>query len=178
MEQNTMRLQPWRVLLAIALVVVITVVVMRLDQRQRRLDSESSTPAAGTATPLPPGSIPIILDSKPVGGFSQGDLEKLQKVSFTDATENRLQEGWLLRDIILLYVPAGQLKPDTLITVSSTSRGKSAQLTWTEVQEPANLVMFDLSNRGTLKLISQKLPKLDTRDEWVQDADIIEIHTP
>jgi hypothetical protein len=37
--------------------------------------------------------------------------------------------------------------------------------------------MFDLSGRGTLKLIS-KLEKLDVRDEWVQDTDKIEIESP
>ena len=39
------------------------------------------------------------------------------------------------------------------------------------------MVMFDLSGRGTLKLVS-KLEKLDVRDEWVQDTDKIEITTP
>jgi hypothetical protein len=34
--------------------------------------------------------------------------------------------------------------------------------------------MFDLSGRGTLKLVSL-LPRLDVRDEWVQDVDKIEI---
>jgi len=38
------------------------------------------------------------------------------------------------------------------------------------------MVMFDLSNRGTLKLVST-MPKLDDRDEWIQDADRIEIVT-
>ncbi len=37
--------------------------------------------------------------------------------------------------------------------------------------------MFDLSNRGTLKLVSV-LPKLDGRNEWVQDVDRIEIKNP
>ncbi len=37
--------------------------------------------------------------------------------------------------------------------------------------------MFDLSNRGTLKLVSV-LQKLDTRDEWVQDVDSIEVVNP
>ncbi len=40
-----------------------------------------------------------------------------------------------------------------------------------------NMVMFDLSNRGTLKLVSL-LEKLDTRDEWVQDVDRIEVANP
>jgi hypothetical protein len=39
------------------------------------------------------------------------------------------------------------------------------------------MVLFDLSGRGTLKLVS-KLPQLDIRDEWVQDVDKIEIITP
>lgn len=80
-------------------------------------------------------------------------------------------------DVILLYVDGKKLKADSLITVSSHSRNKSAQLTWAEVDEPANMVMFDLSNRGTLKLVSV-LEKLDTRDEWIQDADQIEIASP
>jgi hypothetical protein len=35
-------------------------------------------------------------------------------------------------------------------------------------------VLFDLSGRGTLKLVS-KLEGLDTRDTWVQDVDRIEV---
>jgi hypothetical protein len=95
-------------------------------------------------------------------------------VSFTEAAEGKTQEGWLLRDVVLLQVAASQLKPDSTITVSSTSRGKSVLLTWAEVDDPANNVIFDLSNRGTLKLAGT-LDKLDTREEWIQDADKIEI---
>ena len=58
--------------------------------------------------------------------------------------------------------------------MSSSSRAKSAQVTWAEVDVLENYVMFDLSNRGTLKLVSV-LPALDTRDEWVQDVDSIEV---
>ena len=39
------------------------------------------------------------------------------------------------------------------------------------------MVLFDLSNRGTLKLVSL-LEQLDTRDEWVQDVDRIEVVSP
>jgi hypothetical protein len=69
------------------------------------------------------------------------------------------------------------LQPDTVVIVSSSSRDKSAQLTWAEIDDPANWVMFDLSGRGTLKLVSV-LEKLDTRDEWVQDVDLIELTSP
>jgi hypothetical protein len=37
--------------------------------------------------------------------------------------------------------------------------------------------MFDLSSRGTLKLAST-LERLDTRDEWIQDVDKIEVSEP
>jgi hypothetical protein len=36
------------------------------------------------------------------------------------------------------------------------------------------MILFDISGRGTLKLVSL-LDRLDTRDEWVQDSDKIEI---
>jgi hypothetical protein len=39
------------------------------------------------------------------------------------------------------------------------------------------MVMFDLSGRGTLKLVST-LERLDVRDEWVQDVDKIEVTQP
>ena len=61
--------------------------------------------------------------------------------------------------------------------VSSSSRSKSAELTWQEVDNTSNMVMFDLTNRGTLKLVS-KMEKLSTRDQWVQDSDKIEIFSP
>jgi hypothetical protein len=101
----------------------------------------------------------------------------LELVSFVDAEEGKTQEGWLLRDVLQLHVAPRQLQPDTTITVSSSSRDKSAVVTWAEVDDPANWVMFDLSGRGTLKLVST-LERLDVRDEWVQDVDKIEVATP
>jgi hypothetical protein len=162
-----------RVLFASLLLLGIISLVLGVDQLQRWASSK----APGAATPLPPGSLPIYMDGQLLGGFSPTDLQKLEKVSFTDAEEGKLQEGWLLSDIILLYVPADHLKPDTVITVISSSRGKSALLTWAEVRVRTNMVMFDLSNRGTLKLVSQ-LPTLNTREKWIQDADRIEIKAP
>jgi hypothetical protein len=139
--------------------------------------SMPATQVAESEPTLMPGSIPIRLDGQLVGSFSPADLDRLEKVSFVESQEGKKQEGWLLRDVILLHVDSEKLKADSLITVSSRGRNKSAQLTWAEVDEPANLVMFDLSNRGTLKLVSL-LEKLDTREEWVQDADQIEITSP
>ncbi|MFN2152146.1 MAG: hypothetical protein ACK2T5_11155, partial [Anaerolineales bacterium] len=91
--------------------------------------------------------------------------------------EGKTQEGWLLKDVLLLYVKPNKLKADTQVTVSSSSREKSQILTWAEVENVDNMVLFDLSGRGTLKLVS-KIPGFDIRDAWVQDVDKIELTTP
>jgi hypothetical protein len=153
-----------RVLIAFGALVVLVVAVLGVEALRR----SSAEPT------LAPGSIPIYLDGKLTGGFVPDDLAALAQVSFVDAEEGKTQEGWLLRDVLLLHVKESKLKPETRIVVTSTSRDKSVELTWAEVDDPANWVMFDLSGRGTLKLVSV-LERLDVRDEWVQDVDKIEI---
>jgi hypothetical protein len=159
--------QRTRILIAIVLLIVVSAGVLGVEAWRRA--------SAGRAEPeLAPGSIPITVDGKLVAGFVPADLEGLTKVSFVEPAEGVTQEGWLLRDVILIFVDTDELKADSSIRVSSSSRDKSATLTWSEVKDPANWVMFDLSNRGTLKLVSV-LESLDTREEWVQDVDRIEI---
>ncbi len=165
--------QKTRILMAVGILVVLAVVVLGIEAIRRQ---GGSAPLAAGAPTLAPGSIPVYVNGKLAGGFTPADLEKLDKASWVDPAEGKTQEGWLLRDVILLYVKADQLGPDTLITVSSSSRNKSAQVTWAEADNVENHVMFDLSNRGTLKLASV-LEKLDSRDEWVQDTDKIEVAT-
>jgi hypothetical protein len=157
--------QPTRIGIGVLVLLVIVGVILGIDALQRQSNSNET---------LQPGEIPIYVNQTLAGRFSPDDLARLDKTSFVDPEEGKTQEGWLLRDVILLSVEESSLKADALITVSSSSRNKSAQLSWAEVNDPANKVMFDLSNRGTLKLASL-LDKLDTRDEWVQDVDKIEI---
>jgi hypothetical protein len=156
-----------RILVAVIVLIVLVVVVLGVEAL-RRAQSEPT---------LAPGSIPIYLDGKLVGGFVPDDLSQLEQVSFVDAEEGKTQEGWRLSDVLLLHVKEKQLDPESIIVVSSSSRNKSAELTWAEVRDPANWVMFDLSGRGTLKLVSV-LERLDIRDEWVQDVDRIEVSSP
>ncbi len=156
--------QRMRILLAVGVLLVLVAVVLVVEALRR----SSAEPE------LAPGSIPIYVDGKLAGGFVPDDLAVLEQVSFVDAEEGKTQEGWMLRDVLLLHVKESQLKPDTRIVVTSSSRDKSAELTWAEVDDPANWVMFDLSGRGTLKLVSV-LERLDIRDEWVQDVDKIEV---
>ena len=166
--------QKTRILIALLVVVVLVGAILGIDALQRR---GSPAPAAESPATPAPGSVPIYVDGQLVGSFSPGDLERLEEVSFVDAEEGKTQEGWLLRDVLGLHVDVDTLDPDARVVVGSSSRGKSAELTWTEVDDPANMVMFDLSGRGTLKLVSV-LERLDTRDEWVQDVDRIEVTDP
>jgi hypothetical protein len=154
-----------RILIAVLILVILAGGVLLIDLLRRQ---------GTTSEGLEPGEVPIYLDGELVDGFNPEDLDRLEKVSFVDPVEGKTQEGWLLRDVLALYVAPDDLDPDTRVTVSSSSREKSAVLIWAEVENTDNMVMFDLSNRGTLKLVS-KMEKLDTRDEWVQDADKIEL---
>jgi hypothetical protein len=161
-------------LVAVGILILIVAVVLGVDWVRRR---GGSAPTAVGEPTVVPGGVPIYLDGELVGSFSPDALDQLEQVSFVEPEEEKEQKGWLLRDVILLVVDEAELQPEARITVSSSSREKSAQITWAEADDPQNWVMFDLSNRGTLKLVSM-LESLDTRDEWVQDTDKIEIETP
>lgn len=152
-----------RIIIAVAILVVAVAAVLGVDalRRQRAADLE-------------PGSVPIYFNDRFVDSFKPDDLERLAEVSFVDAEEGKTQEGWLLRDVLLLYIERDVFRDDTLISVSSSSRDKSVQLTWAQVDDADNKVMFDLSGRGTLKLASL-IDGFDTRDDWIQDVDRIGI---
>jgi hypothetical protein len=167
--------QRTRILLVVAILAIGIAAILGIDAL-RRASGKPEQAAQGEPT-LVPGGIPIRLDGRLVGSFTPDNLEQLETASFVDAEEGKTQEGWLLRDVLLLHLDEGELKGDSLIVVRSSSRDKAAELTWAEVEDPANWVMFDLSGRATLKLVSV-LERLDIRDEWVQDVDSIEISSP
>ena len=160
-----------RILIAVVILLVLVGIVLSVDFIQRR-GAASVAPAD-----MPPGSIPIFVDGKFIASFVPDDLSQLEGTSFIDAEEGKTQEGWLLRDVLLLYIKKSKLKADTQVTVSSSSREKSQTLTWAEVDNVDNMVLFDLSGRGTLKLAS-KIPGFDIRDAWIQDVDKIDVLTP
>lgn len=165
--------QTKRIVIAVVILLVLVGAVLGVEALRRRADSQG----LGSEPTLVPGSIPIYLDGRRVAAFSPQDLETMDTVSFVDAEEGKTQEGWLLRDVLLLHLDRDQLAPDTPIVVTSSSRNRTAELTWAEVEDGENWVMFDLSGRGTLKLVSV-LERLDIRDEWVQDVDRIEVGRP
>jgi hypothetical protein len=123
------------------------------------------------------GAVPIYLNGDSVANFAENDLDNLEEYSFIDDEAGKTQRGWLLRDVLNNDIDTAQFTPDTQVTVSSSARDKSITLTWADVDDPDHMVMFDLSGRGTVKLVSQTLPDLDTRAEWIQDVDRIAITT-
>jgi hypothetical protein len=165
--------QPLRYLLALVLLLGISGLVLGVDALQRR--AAGGPLIAGSTMPV--GSIPIYLDGSLRGAFTPNSVLSLPTASFVDAEEGKTQAGYLLRDAILQVVGASMLSPDTLVVITSSSRGKSARLYWSQVNDPANQVLLSLSGRSTFKLASV-LPELDTRTEWVQDVDRIEVTAP
>jgi hypothetical protein len=160
-----------RIVVAVVILFAIVGGVLGVDVLQRQ-SAASSAPSD-----MPPGSIPIFVDDTFVASFVPTDLDQLKSASFVDAEEGKTQDGWLLRDVLLLYLGEDNLQDRFQITVSSSSREKARTLTWGEIKNQENRVMFDLAGRGTLKLVS-RIPGFDTRDSWIQDVDKIEVTTP
>ena len=160
-----------RIVIVLVILVVIVAGVIGVDFLQRQ-KAASQMPAD-----IPPGSIPIFVDGKFVTSFVPDDLDQLEGASFVDDEEGKTQEGWLLGDVLELYLDPDSLQAESQITVSSSSREKWQTLSWAEVENPENMVLFDLSGRGTLKLVS-KIPGFDIRDAWIQDVDKIEVEQP
>ena len=163
--------QSKRIILAVGLIIVLIGVVLGLESLRAKIIAKEQDVS------LNPGDVPVYKDGELLAAIKSADLADLQMVQFTDAEQGKVQEGWLIMDIMDKYFKA-KLFPDSLqLVFSSSSRDKSIALTWDEIADPENMVMFDLSGRGTLKLVS-KLEKLDVRDEWIQDVDRIEIIEP
>ena len=152
-----------RIAIAVGVLVFIFGIVLGVDLLQRSRVAD-----------LPAGSVPIYIANKLIGGFTPDDLGQLDQVTFKDKEEGKTQEGWLLSDVLLLHIDPESLNADTEITVSSSSREKSATLTWDHVKDDKNMVLFDMSSRGTLKLVAKE-GTLQAREKWVQDVDRIDI---
>jgi hypothetical protein len=163
--------QKKRILVALLILFGLAGIVLAVDALRGAM--AATTGEANIA----PGDVPIYQDGSLVAALRAGDLNDLATAQFTDKEEGKLQEGWLLRDILAKYLKTTFWNDTFQIIVSSTSQNKSIQLTWAEVKNDNNKVMFDLSGRGTLKLVSQ-MEKLDTRNEWIQDVDKIEVIEP
>lgn len=99
--------QKKRILVVLISLIVIISVVIAVDNLQRQ------KVASQAPVDMPPGSIPIILDGKFVASFVPDDLDQLDDASFLDVEEGKTQEGWLLKDVVLLHVDEANLQGET-----------------------------------------------------------------
>ena len=88
--------QTKRIFIVVVVLFVIIGVILMVDFLQRQ-NAASQLPAD-----MPPGSIPIYINREFIASFVPEDLNQLDVVSFTDDEEGKTQEGYLLRDVILL----------------------------------------------------------------------------
>ncbi|MGC9346704.1 MAG: hypothetical protein ACP5JG_01085, partial [Anaerolineae bacterium] len=102
--------QRTRIVVAVGIILVIALVMLGVELWRR---SQSAA--------LEPGSIPIYVNGEMEAAFTPDDLDRLEQAGFVDDEEGKTQEGWLLRDVLELYLSDDVLQPDTQITVISTS---------------------------------------------------------
>jgi hypothetical protein len=163
-----------RIIIAIIILVVLTAAILLVESIRRggslyRFLREGTEKFSGECIPVYSGTVPV-------AKFCADNAARLAKKSFIEKAENKREEGWLLRDA-LLAVHKDALKPGTVVRVSSSSRGKKAELTWSAISDESNMVILAPTKKGTLKLASA-MKGLDTRARWVQDVDKIEIVRP
>jgi hypothetical protein len=118
--------------------------------------------------------VPVYSGEKLLASFCRENSDRLNKTGFIDKKDNKLQEGWLLGDVILLYIDKKNLSPNTMVRIESSSRGKKADIPWKDISNESNRILLALTKQGNLKLVSI-MKGLDTRERWVQDVDKIEV---
>ena len=160
--------QPKRILIAAAILVFLACAVLALEAWR------GTSIANKLEVTIDAGDVPVYQNGELVAAFSVDDISDIQQVQFTDKEEGKVQEGWLVSSVLEKYFKTDNFSDSMQIVFTSSSRSKSISLTWAEINNSENMVMFDLSGRGTLKLVSL-LERLDTRDEWIQDIDKLEV---
>ena len=165
--------QKSRIIALVAVLAVVALALLLWGWLQKR-------PAISSAEPEP-GRIHVYLDGRFAANVNPEELAELPIASFVDKEKGKAQEGPRLKDVVLLYVQEEKLRSDSTITLTgvlpSGGASKSASLTWGQIEDPANHVLFDYSSSGdSIKLVST-LAGLDTRDQWVQGIERISITT-
>ena len=140
---------------------------------------QSQMPLAPLSTPQP-GMIHLFVDGNFVANLIVTDMQKLPAGSFVDKEQNKTQSGFWLRDVIRLYVKEASLSPTSQVTITGIRQGtekKSATLTWAEVLDANNNVLFSPSNDGSSVKIAASMDKLATRNDWIQGLTQIDVKT-
>ena len=162
-----------RILIIVGVLAIVAIALGLLGWIQTR-------PPVPTTEPEP-GRIHVYVDGSFAANVDPIQVSALPNASFKDTEQDKTQEGPRLADVILLYVDESKLQSDSSISVigvqPSNDQTKEVTLTWGQVTDPASNVILDYSAAGdSLKLVST-LPGLDTRDDWVQGIQRIEVRT-
>jgi len=163
--------QTRRLIIAVAILVFLVGIVLGVDALRGKSTANSID------ITVEAGDIPIYVSGELLAAFNGDDLNDIQQMQFIDKEEGKTQEGWLVSSVFNQFFETDDFSDVLQIVFTSSSRNKSITLTWEEIRNPDNMVLFDLSGRGTLKLVSL-LERLDTREEWIQDVDKIEVIEP
>jgi len=159
-----------RIILAVVILIAVTAVILVIDSFQRG----GTLYRYFTTGEFSGNCVPIYAGTVERARFCSSDAEKLTSFSFTDKSEQKLQQGWFLCDIIKLYLKDNELGPKTTVTVESTARKKKAELRWKDLADRSKMVILAVSRQGTLKLVST-MEGLDSREQWIQEVDRIEV---
>lgn len=159
--------------LVVVVVLALVAIALGLSGLLRGGAVSSSEPEAGR--------IHVYVDDRFVANVDPEQVSSLPTSSFVDSEKGKTQEGPRLRDVLLLYLDEGELEPGSIVTVSgiqpSSDEAKEAAVTWDQVTEPGSSVILDVADSGgSLKLVST-LPGLDTRADWVQGIQRIDVTT-
>lgn len=116
--------------------------------------------------------IDIWMEDKRIGKVCMDEIEELPTVSFEDTLgSGAVDEGPLLKDVILLAVNESLLSNSTNIQIESGLTLEERTLPWGEIANISNSFILDFTNRGTTKFTSPETQKKDR----VRDVTDVEI---
>jgi hypothetical protein len=107
-----------------------------------------------------------------IGDVTMSELETLQTVSYEDTLgSGAIDEGPLLRDVILLRIGEISLTNGTLVLIKSDLTGEEITISWGEISNTSKSYILDFTNRGTTKFTSPETEKKDR----VRDVTLIKV---
>ena len=115
-------------------------------------------------------TIKIFLNNKLIHILTLTELHKLRNYSFVDST-GHLQEGPLLFDVIKYVVGNETFK---YVIIIGSRKNMTLKLMYDIVSNRKNLIIFDYTNRNTVKLCGKE--NILPRENWVKDIIKLKIY--
>ena len=101
-------------------------------------------------------------DSDKIVKVTMSTLESLSTVSYEDTLgSGAIDEGPLLKDVVLLVVDESSLSNSTNISIKSDLTAEERTITWGEIANTSNSYILDFTNKGTTKFSSPETKKKD-----------------